>query len=175
MDKNDNWLNEPPAGTRPADLAFLALKDTFLAGDASGERLRLRYYHDCDQRVLIARVLFGVKAQGPPDHVHGGAQASLLDETMGGIAWLSGYPVVAAQLNTTFRAMLPLTIRAEVHAEVKQVEGRKVWTRGDIRDGNSGKVFTRAEALFVKLDEDHIARLSDKAQLIIEAMRHNGL
>lgn len=175
MSTDRDWLEKTPPESDPADLAFLALEETFVSGDPSGHRLRVNYFRVRADGSLLAKVLFGPGAQGPPDHVHGGAQAALMDETMGGAAWVAGHPVVAAQLNTTFKAMVPLTARAVIRARVEKVEGRKVWTRATLGDETGEKVYARAEALFLTLDENHIAALSDKARLIIEAMRKKGL
>ena len=100
----EQWLDTPEDGGTPADLPFLALEDTFVSGDRTGHRFRIRYYRDRQDNRLLGKILFGAGAQGPPDHVHGGAMAAILDESMGGVAWQSGHPVVAAQSGRHFPA-----------------------------------------------------------------------
>lgn len=174
MDPTDlQWLETPPDGHVPAELAFLALKETFVSGDPSGERLSVRYYRRTADDALLTHVLFGPATQGPPDHAHGGSMAALLDESMGGAAWVTGLPVVAAQLNVKFLAMLPLGTRCIIHAEVVAVAGRKVTTRGVLRNGSDGTEYCRAEGLFVTLDESRIEGLSEKARIIVEKMKNN--
>jgi len=168
------WLETPPEDCRPADLAFLALEDTFVSGDPSGHRLNVRYYQRNGEQVLLGKVIFGPGTQGPPDHAHGGAQAALLDEAMGGAAWLAGHPVVAANLDITFRQMLPLGTLCLVETRVTSVEGRKVRTSGVIRSRDGQRIFSEGTALFVVLDETRIDHLSDKARVILERMRRNN-
>lgn len=165
------WLEKPLPDTQPADLPFLALADTFVSGDASGHRLSIRYYQSKDDGALMGKVVFGPGTQGPPDHAHGGSMAALLDEAMGGAAWMGGHPVVAAQLNITFRAMLPLGTRCQVVAKVIEVNGRKIKTTGELRSADGEQLFCSGEALFVTLDTEKIEQLSAKANVIVEAMR----
>lgn len=168
-----SWLESPEPGCRPAELAFLALEDTFVSGDLSGHRLSVRYYQREEDQVLRGKVIFGPGTQGPPDHAHGGSMAALLDEAMGGAAWLAGHPVVAANLNITFRQMLPLNSPCFVEAHVIEVEGRKVRTRGTIRSLDGQQTYSDGEALFITLDESKIGNLSDKAQIIVDRLRQN--
>lgn len=164
------WVETPEPGCRPADLAFLALKDTFVSGDLSGHRLSVRYFQRQEDLVLRGKAVFGPGTQGPPDHAHGGAMAALLDEAMGGAAWLAGHPVVAANLNITFRQMLPLNSPCYVEAHVTEVEGRKVRTRGIIRSRDGLQTYSEGEALFITLDEGRIGDLSAKAQVIVDRL-----
>ncbi len=173
-DDDQIWLEQIHPGTVPADLPFLALEDTFVSGDPSNHRLSIRYFQCEDDRSLLGKVIFGPGTQGPPDHAHGGSMAALLDEAMGGSAWLAGFPVVAAQLNITFRTMLPLGTRCLVKARVLEVNGRKIKTTAELCSAQDGKVFCKGEALFVTLDHEKIAQLSHKAKVIVERMKKRG-
>ncbi len=167
------WLETPDPGCTPAALAFLALEDTFVSGDRSEHRLSIRYYRKNDDGTLVGKVFFGPGTQGPPDHAHGGSMAALLDEAMGGAAWLAGHPVVAAQLNIKFITMLPLGTPCLVEAEVVGVEGRKVRTRGVLRDLSGRKTYCEGEALFIILDKSRIGNLSEKARIIVDRMNQD--
>ncbi|MBU8870939.1 MAG: PaaI family thioesterase [Gemmatimonadales bacterium] len=172
--KNIQWLETPDPGCTPAELPFLALEDTFVSGDRSDHRLSIRYYRRNEDGALIGKVFFGPGTQGPPDHAHGGSMAALLDEAMGGAAWLAGHPVVAAQLNIKFSTMLPLETPCLVEAEVVGVEGRKIRTRGVLRDMSGQNTFCEGEALFITLDKGKIGQLSAKAQIIVDRMRQKN-
>ena len=100
--------------------------------------------------------------------------AALLDEAMGGAAWLAGHPVVAAQLNITFRTMLPLGTRCLVKARVLEVRGRKITTTAELTSADGEKLFCKGEALFVTLDTDQLELLSDKAKAIVARMKEQG-
>jgi acyl-coenzyme A thioesterase PaaI-like protein len=165
------WLETAEPGCLAADLPFLALEDTFVSGDASGLRLNIRYYQRQDDLALRGKVIFGPGTQGPPDHAHGGSQAALLDEAMGGAAWLAGHPVVAASLNISFLKMLPLNTPCFVEAHVTAVDGRKVSTTGAIRSRDGQTTYSEGTALFIALDRNRIEGLSAKAGPIVERMR----
>ncbi len=165
------WLQQPVPGSQPADLPFLALADTFVSGDPSNHRLSIRYYQKDDDGSMVAKVIFGPGTQGPPDHAHGGSMAALLDEAMGGAAWMAGHPVVAAQLNITFRTMLPLGTRCLVHARVLESNGRKIKTTAELCSMDEEQMYCTGEALFVTLDQEKIEQLSAKAHVIVERMR----
>jgi len=168
---HEQWLITADADHTPADLPFLALEDTFVSGDRTGHRFRVRYYRPGQDNRLLGKILFGPGAQGPPDHVHGGAMAAILDEAMGGVAWQSGHPVVAAKLDVSFSKMLPISTACVVEAEIVAVDGRKISTRSVLRAREGSKVFAEGEALFVVLDERHLRGMSGKADVIVERMR----
>jgi len=171
---NEQWLETADDHTLPSDLPFLALVDTFVSGDPSGHRLRVRYYKTESGDHLFGKILFGPGAQGPPDHVHGGAMAAILDEAMGGVAWQSGHPVVAANLDITFRRMLPLTTPCVVESEILAIDGRKITTRGVLRARDGAAIFAEGKALFVVLDEKHLTGMSSKAGVIVERLRRQN-
>lgn len=118
----------------------------FVSGDPEGNRYRMRYYLDLQQH-LKARVWFGPETEGPPGHAHGGAVAAVLDEVLGLSAWVAGHPVVVANLNTSFRNLLPLKTVVTVDSEVVSINGRKVTVRGCIRHGAT--IYAEAECLCI--------------------------
>ncbi len=142
-----------------------------MSGDSSGHRLSVRYFRREADDALMAKVLFGPGTQGPPDHAHGGSMAALLDESMGGAAWMAGHPVVAANLNITFRQMLPLGTRCVVEAKIVEVDRRKVFTHGYLRSADGVTTYCDGEALFIVLDESRIGEMSAKARVIVDRFR----
>ncbi|MBU2500611.1 PaaI family thioesterase [bacterium] len=165
------WVERPEPGWTPAALPFLALENTFVSGDPSGKRLTIRYFRRDEDDSLRAKVLFGEHAQGPPGHVHGGAMAGIMDEAMGGAAWLAGYPVVAAQLEITFRELLPLAMRAVVKAQVTGVEGRKVHTRAFLTNTAETVIHCQSTGLFIVLDRSQLERMPQEAARIVRNAR----
>lgn len=125
---------------------------SFVSGEPDGDRLRLKYYRPPERDRLIARVWFGPGAEGPPDHAHGGSSAAVLDEAMGTACWMTGHPVLAAQITIDFRGPVPLERVHTVEAWVERAEGRKIHTRGRLVSGD-GAVFTEGAGLFVEIDE----------------------
>ena len=90
---------------------------------------------------------------GPPDIVHGGIQAALLDEVTGAAAacgFDDGAPVVTADLHLRFRRPCPAGKPLRIQAEIQRIEGHDAFVTGEIRDAD-GEVLTRAEARWRRL------------------------
>lgn len=172
-DDDVTWLETPLPGWSPVQLPNMFLEDSFVSGDSSGHRISLRYFrHEPDQS-LRAKVIFGPGTQGPPGHAHGGSMAAILDDAMGGAAWAQRHPVVAAELITRFKTMLPLGSRCVVEAWVSSVDGRKVRVAGRIVHGDGDTVFAEGEALFITLDPAKFGLMpSDAAQLFSNPDEH---
>jgi len=122
----------------------------FVSGEPEGNRYRVRYYRDEEER-LRARIWFGPETEGPPGHSHGGAMAAVLDEVLGLAAWAAGYSIVVGNLNISFRNLLPLGQVVTVESEVVSAEGRKVMVHGRICTGET--VFAEAECLCITIPE----------------------
>lgn len=120
----------------------------FVSGEPDGNRYRIHYFRDLEQR-LRARVWFGPETEGPPGHAHGGSMAAVLDEVLGLAAWTAGYPIVVGNLNVSFRNLLPLEQVVTVESEVVSAEGRKVLVHGRICRGET--VFAEAECLCITI------------------------
>ena len=56
----------------------------------------------------FAKVYFEQKFHGPPRHVHGGAQAYILDEIMGCTGWMHHFAVVAKKIDVSFLQPVPI-------------------------------------------------------------------
>ena len=151
-DDDLRWLETPPTDWSPVRLPHMVLEDSFVSGDCSRRRLSIHYFRNGPDRSLRAKVLFGPGTQGPPGHAHGGSMAAVLDEAMGGAAWMQGHPVVAAELTTRFRLMLPLGTRCIVEARVGHVDGRKVRVAGKLSQSGGDIIYAEGEALFIALD-----------------------
>ncbi len=122
---------------------------SFVIGDQSKDRLKVKYFiRESDQR-FFGRVFFGREAQGPPGHAHGGSMAAVLDEAMGFSAWIAGYTVVAAKIVVEYIEMLPVNSVVTVEAWVGSVDGRKVTTKARLYAGDV--IFSTAEGLFINI------------------------
>ncbi len=114
------------------------------------ERIQIQYYFDAATGHFYAEVLFAGLAQGPPGHVHGGAIASVLDEAMGGAAWLNKFYVMTGQLTVSFKRPLPLAERVFAESWVEKVEQRRVIVKSHLIS-DEGVVYSSAEGIFVRL------------------------
>src|SRR5687768_55343 len=137
-------------------------RGSFASGAPEGDRLRVRYFVRAGDGRLVGRAWFGPGAQGPPGHAHGGSIAAVLDEAMGAAAWLEGHLVVAVQLNTSFRTMLPLGTDTYLEAWVEGVDGKKVRAHGRLHTAD-GALFAEADGLFLEIDPERFRPMLEKA------------
>lgn len=148
-------------GLQPATLLHLELGRSFLVGPhLDKDIIQLKWYVRDDDGALIGRVWWGPGAQGPPGHAHGGSLAAVLDEALGSACWVAGHSVVAAELTTTFKKMLPLDAVYTAEAWVESIDGRKIRPRGHIID-DEGNVYAEARGVFITLDRDRFKALAE--------------
>jgi len=136
----------PGAGFQPIRMNRFTY--SFVSGDEQSESLRVKYYLRESDKHIIAYAWFGPKAEGPPEHAHGGSIAAVLDEAMGATPWANRLSVVAAKITVEFKAMLPLGMITHIECWIDQVKGRKVWTKGLVTD-NNGNIFSTGEGLYI--------------------------
>lgn len=146
-------LKEPVGWEDAVPFPRIPSENTFISGDLDSQTIRLRYFKNASTRQLAARVWFGPKCEGPPGHAHGGSQAAVLDEGMGGVAWQSGHSVLAAKIEINFRAPLRLGTTLTMIAEIDRVEGKKVYSRAKLI-GDDGTLFSDSSGLFVVIDTE---------------------
>ena len=133
---------------------------SFVSGDPESNRIRVRYYRErlfSGSEIppfprLLGRAWYGPDSEGPPGLAHGGSQASLLDEAMGGCAWMNQIPVVAARLTVQLRAPLPLGTRVVFVAEILKRDRRKVFAKAQILSEDRQVLYCEGEGLFVEID-----------------------
>jgi acyl-coenzyme A thioesterase PaaI-like protein len=134
---------------------------SFVSGSAaSTERTRVSYFRDPANDHLHAEVWFGPHTEGPPESVHGGAIAAVLDEAMGAVCWMNGHPVVGARITINYLHMTPLGFSGHVESWIEQIERRKIFIKSRLSDEN-GRVHAEGEALFVELQPEVKARLDE--------------
>jgi acyl-coenzyme A thioesterase PaaI-like protein len=127
---------------------------SFVSGQAAAaERTRVKYFRNPENDHLLAEVWFGPHTEGPPDSVHGGAIAAVLDEAMGAVCWMNGHRVVGARITINYLHMTPLGFAGQVESWIEQIERRKIFIKSRLRDAN-GKVYAEGDALFVELRRD---------------------
>lgn len=106
--------------------------------------LVLRGYDDGSVR---GEVEMTIPYQGPPQCVHGGVSALLLDHTLGVANAWAGKDGMTAQLNVRYHRPTPLFAKLEVAGRQTRTEGRKIWTTGEIT--HNGEVCVSVEGLFI--------------------------
>ena len=132
---------------------------SFVSGEAAkSERTRVEYFRNPDNNHLHATVWFGPHTEGPPESVHGGAIAAVLDEAMGAVCWMNGHPVVGARITINYVHLTPLGFDGRVESWIEAIDGRKISIRSRLSD-TAGKVHAEGDALFIELQPEMKARL----------------
>jgi len=143
---------------QPVELPYTSFIRSFVSGDPHGDRLRVRFFKGKEDGVLWGRVWFGPAAEGPPGFAHGGAQAAILDELLGGAAWVYGNQVIALNLQTDFVSFVPLQTELLLKGAIVNREGRKIYTEGSIED-TDGKILARGKILFLQLSDEQVKNI----------------
>ena len=118
------------------------------------DRIKIHYYFNKNNQRFYARVVFGKKAQGPPEHAHGGAVAAVLDEAMGGVSWLNGFTVMTAKLEINYINALSLDTEYYIETSIKDVMQKKLTIQGKIVS-KEGVIFAESKGLFIEKSLEH--------------------
>lgn len=110
--------------------------------------------------VVVGTCSLGRAFEGPPTYAHGGVSAMLLDQLLGYAASAAGHPGMTIQLDTSYRAPVPLCTPLRLAAEVTDVDGRRVTLKGTIATAaEPGKALVRATGTFLTLRPERAAQL----------------
>lgn len=136
---------------------------SFVHGGEADDRLKIKYFYNKKNKSIYARIYFGLATQGPPGHAHGGSIATVLDETMGVVAWISGYSVVSIELNVKYKKMLPVNTQVTIEAYIELINNRKIITKAKMYD-NKGAIFSTSDGTYINLPKEkfgNIANIND--------------
>lgn len=123
----------------------------FGCGDANSAGLQMTFRLVGDHVVESEFTVPGYLC-GSPTVVHGGIQATILDEVIGKAVRTAFSPddsrsIVTVELSLRYRRPAPIETPIIARAEVLRVDGDDVFLRGELR-GEDGTIFTTAEARF---------------------------
>jgi hypothetical protein len=109
---------------------------------------------------VVGTCILGLAFEGPPSFAHGGVSAMLLDQLLGHATGAAGHPGLTVNLETRYRAPVPLQTPLRLTAEVSEVNGRRVTARGTIATAaEPDTVLVEASGIFVGLRPDQAARI----------------
>lgn len=111
-----------------------------------------------DERGVHGTAVFGDAYEGPPGHVHGGYVACVLDEILGFVQSLTGNPGMTARLAVAYRAPTPLHRELRLAARVVKVDGRKIFTKATVHDGD--RLCAEADGFFVSVGRERFEELA---------------
>jgi acyl-coenzyme A thioesterase PaaI-like protein len=120
---------------------------------------------------VVTELTFGPTQTGAPAFAHGGSIATMLDDAIGTllVARLE-QAGVTAKLETNYRRPVMLNEPMRIEAWIEKREGRKVWSRAELRD-LEGDLFSDAIGLFVLVEAEHFLQEVGPAELWIERRR----
>lgn len=112
-----------------------------------------------DGTKVTATVTFGAAYEGPPGCVHGGYIAAAFDEVLGFAQGMSGAPGMTGRLTVSYRSPTPLHQQLQFVGDVERIDGRKIFTRGELRVAADGRLCADAEGLFISVRPETFRRL----------------
>jgi acyl-coenzyme A thioesterase PaaI-like protein len=124
-----------------------------MLGQANPLAPPIRLWLDGDR--IRGSAIFGPAYEGPPGCVHGGYIAAAFDEMLGSTQSLSGSPGMTGRLTVHYRKPTPLQVELAFVGWIERVEGRKIFTLGELRAGEV--LCAEAEGLFISIDSARFA------------------
>jgi hypothetical protein len=103
-------------------------------------------HHEPDGLVWSEFVL-GAPYEGPPEHVHGGVSALILDHVLGATAHRAGRPAYTGTLTLRYRRRTALGRQLRAQARIERTEGVKTFAVGHLADDEG--VTVEAEGVFI--------------------------
>lgn len=119
-------------------------------GEFHPASIGLKFIKESDECVVSTGAIDPMFA-GPPERVHGGVQALIIDEVMGALNRMRGRQAYTAYLHVDYRGPAPLGVDLTFRAWVDQTDGRKIYLKGS-GEGPEGR-FMEAEGLFVQRED----------------------
>jgi acyl-coenzyme A thioesterase PaaI-like protein len=112
-----------------------------------------------DGTKVTAEATFGAAYEGPPGCVHGGFIAASFDEVLGLAQGMSGRPGMTARLIVQYRSPTPLHQPLRFVGDIDRIEGRKIFTTGQLRTVADDRLCAEAEGLFISMNPEVFQRL----------------
>jgi acyl-coenzyme A thioesterase PaaI-like protein len=109
-----------------------------------------------DGGCVRGNVTFDDRHEGAPGIVHGGAIATVLDDTLGLLLVVLGTPAVTANLSVDYRAPALLQTEMIVERWLEQRVDRKLHLRADL--SIDGQPVAQARALFLAVEVAHFEK-----------------
>ncbi|MCL4465415.1 MAG: PaaI family thioesterase [Chloroflexi bacterium] len=130
----------------------------FVCGNENPIGLKVAFYHD-GQKVWT-EFTPGDQHQGYPGVMHGGIIYTLLDETIGRVAFLKDMWVVTARMQVRYRQPVHVGQKLRIEAEIVRVRGRVLEAAGRALLPD-GKVAAEANGLFMELPASYRQELAE--------------
>ena len=100
---------------------------------------------------------FGAQYCGPPNHVHGGVVAAVMDELLGAVNVVNDLGAMTGTLTVRYRRPTPLFEEIRMEGRTAGSDGRKVFARGEMWHGEN--LLAEAEGIFIQVGDDFRGRM----------------
>jgi acyl-coenzyme A thioesterase PaaI-like protein len=149
---NESRIVKPTTTSDTFVARTLATPDTIVAWQSF---LKIHPPEDTRQGECVTVVKLGSGVNGHIDICHGGFVSVLLDEVIGTAADNVNHPdksTMTAYLKVDYKKPVPTPGLVLCRAWIERTEGRKIFGRGTVEDGE-GTVMATGEALFVVVEK----------------------
>lgn len=110
---------------------------------------------------VIGEVIWGSAYEGPPGCCHGGHVAAAFDDVLGLAQDLAGQSGMTGTLTVRYRRPTPLHQQHRFVARLDRVEGRKIFTTGELYDPEDN-LLAEAEGIFIAIDFSKLQALANE-------------
>lgn len=117
---------------------------------------------------VVASHVFDDRHVGAPGIAHGGAVATVLDDLLGFLLYLTGQPAVTRSLTIEYLSPVLLGVQYELAGKAMETKGRKRFVEAEVADPQQ-RIVARATALFVAVEVAHF----DQAHSAEEGRAHS--
>ena len=100
---------------------------------------------------------FGAQYCGPPNHVHGGVVAAVMDELLGAVNVVNDLGAMTGTLTVRYRRPTPLFEEIRMEGRTGETQGRKVFAQGKMWHGDD--LLAEAEGIFIQVGDDFRERM----------------
>ena len=108
-------------------------------------------------QVVQGRARFGAQYCGPPNHVHGGVVAAVMDELLGSVNVINDLGAMTGTLKVRYSRPTPLFEEIRMEGRMAGTDGRKVFARGEMWHGEN--LLAEAEGVFIKVDDNFRSKM----------------
>lgn len=112
---------------------------------------------------VVGEVRWGSAYEGPPGCCHGGHVAAAFDDVLGLAQDLAGQSGMTGTLTVRYRRPTPLHQDHTFRARLDRVEGRKIFTTGELYDPE-GNVLAEGEGIFIAVDFSKLKALAEERE-----------
>ena len=117
--------------------------------------LKLKFFYDDHRHEVFTHFHSNTLFAGFPGILHGGIQATILDEIAFWGAWARhGKPGFTFDMKTRYRKKCPVDCILEARGEIGEIRRRLVTSEVRLQDPESGQLFTQGTVRYFLPDDD---------------------